>query len=204
MIHPDDLKTALARHLGKSLSPEAATDVFMAAIEGADRSIDIRQFEPQERPNGFVFAVEKFADVLDELHPLHVTHWHETEKYRHGIPMAPNYEEMKRRERQGCLVQFTVRKAGKLVGQCRMYLGTSLHTQTVYAEEDTLYLDGSVRGGFLAVHLLRYVEIVMCALGAKEIRANSKLVNGADVLMRRMGYDPVAIQFVKVFAGDTP
>ena len=204
MIQPDDLKAALARHLGESLTPERATAIFLAAIEGQDRSLDLSRFDPQTQPNGLVFAVERFSDVLDELHPLHVTHWHETEKHRLGLPLAPNYDEMKRRERQGGLVQFTVRKAGRLVGQCRMYLGKSLHTQTLYADEDTLFLADEVRGGFLAVHLLRYVEGVMLALGAREIRANSKLVNGADVLMRRLGYEPVALQFVKVFAEEAP
>ena len=75
-----------------------------------------------------------------------------------------------------------------------------MHTGTVFAQEDTLFIVPEHRGGFLAVHLLRYVEQVLVGcLGVREIRADSKLVNNAGVLMRRLGYTPTAQQFVKVF-----
>jgi hypothetical protein len=47
--------------------------------------------------------------------------------------------------------------------------------------------------------LMRFAEQSLLALGIREIRVNSKLVNRADVLMRRLGYEPVALEFVKIF-----
>lgn len=62
-----------------------------------------------------------------------------------------------------------------------------------------LYLAPEVRGGFAAVTLMRFAEGALLSIGVREIRADSKLVNRADVLMRRLGYEPVALKFVKVF-----
>jgi len=146
-----------------------------------------------------VLAVERVADVLPELHELHLLHWQETEKYRHGLPFQPDYEAVLASERAGQVVQFTARQAGQMVGNLRVYLQTSRHTGTRFAKEDTLFVHPGHRGGWLAMHLLRYAETVLKGLGVREIRADSKLSNRADVLMRRMGYEPVSTQFVKFF-----
>jgi hypothetical protein len=51
----------------------------------------------------------------------------------------------------------------------------------------------------LGLRLMRYAEKCLRVIGVREISANSKLVNKADVLMRRMGYTAVATEFTKVF-----
>jgi hypothetical protein len=55
------------------------------------------------------------------------------------------------------------------------------------------------RGSFAALALIRFAEQSLRAIGIREIRVNSKLVNRADVLMLRMGYGAVALEFVKFF-----
>lgn len=80
----------------------------------------------------------------------------------------------------------------------RMYLRTSRHTQTRYATEDTLYLLPSARGGRLGMRFLQYVEDSLHAVcGIKEFRMDAKLLNGTDRLLKHLGYQPVATQFVK-------
>ncbi|MCH8180267.1 MAG: hypothetical protein IIA02_10855 [Proteobacteria bacterium] len=195
------LRLALSHFMGQQLTPELASRVEFIACGGEDLSPDPAQFAPLVLGEHLV-QVERMADTLDELHALHVEHWQETEKHRHGLALAPDYPAMLAMERAGRVMQFTARALadGSMVGQCRMYLSTSLHTRTLFAQEDTLYLRPAHRGGFLAVHLLRYVERVLVdAIGVREIRADSKLVNNASVLMRRLGYTPTAQQFVKVF-----
>jgi hypothetical protein len=114
--------------------------------------------------------------------------------------MNPDYDGFFARERAGNLIQFTMRtESGELVGNLRMFIATSMHTQTRYASEDTLFIQPQHRGGFGVMALMRFAEQSLVALGVREIRVNSKLVNKADVLMRRMGYDPVALEFVKIF-----
>ncbi|MBQ1766799.1 MAG: GNAT family N-acetyltransferase [Aquincola sp.] len=204
-------RAAVAAHLGQALTPELA-----AAIEAAtwfQPPAHLPTFERAEY-RGYVIGVERFTAALPELHQLHVLHWRETEKHRHGLPLNPDYALMAEHERAGRLLQFTVRRDGVLVGNLRMYLGVSAHSGTPFAvfptrtrepaaEEDTLFLHPEHRGGFLAVQLLRYAERVLVALGMREIRADSKLINRADVLMRRLGYQPFALKFVKIIEGET-
>lgn len=201
-MNVNQLRTALAQHLGRELTPEVAAAIE-AAARPAGQPIDVKALGYCLHQQ-YAIQAEPFQDVLPRLHQLHALHWQETERHRHGLPLAPDYEAMAERERAGRMVQFTVRDSGgDIVGHLRMYLGVSLHTGTLFAEEDTLFILPEHRGGMLAVALLRFVERALRGIGVREIRADSKLVNRADVLMRRLGYDPVALKFVKVFK-DTP
>jgi hypothetical protein len=198
-MYATQLRDALGSHLGRVLTPEVAVAIFEAAVQSRAEPIDIDQFEPLEA-DGFVIRAERFVKVLPELQPLHEEHWIETEKYRHGLELKPDYDAMAERERAGRLLQFTARRDGMLAGHLRMYLGQSLHTQTLFAEEDTLFVRKQYRGGFMVMKLMRYAEAALLQLGVREVRANSKVgVNRADVLMRRLGYAVVAMQFVKFF-----
>lgn len=191
-------RRVMAQFLGQQITPEVAARLE-AVLCGRVAPVDIGQFNPLEWGE-YRIGLERFADVLPELHPLHERHWLETEGHRHGLPLAPDYEAMADDEKRGNLVQFTVRRDRVLVGGLRMYLWNSRHTNTLFAEEDTLYIAPEHRGGFLAMRLLKYAESVLRSLGVREIHADSKLINNADVLMRRMKYEPVALKFVKVFS----
>jgi len=192
------LRQALGAHLGQVLTPEVAAAIEVAASAPADDSHTPEQFGSVTHGD-YTIQVERFVDVLNELHTLHVLHWAETEKHRAGLPMRPDYLALMAQERAGRMLQFTVRHAGvgELVGNLRMYLARSTHTQTPYAQEDTLYIKPEHRGGFTVMALIRFAEAALRSIGVPEIRIHSKLVNNADVLMRRMKYQPVALEFVK-------
>jgi GNAT superfamily N-acetyltransferase len=195
------LRNSLAAHLGQVLTPEVAAAIELATVAPTENGHN-PEFFGSVSHGGYTIAVERFSDIVLEMHALHELHWQETETWRHGLAMNPNYLEFVARERRGQLIQFTVRSPiGLLVGNLRMYLAESLHTQTRYASEDTLFIHPDHRGGFLAMALIRFAERSLHAIGIQEIRVNSKLVNKADVLMRRMKYQPVAIQFVKFSGG---
>jgi hypothetical protein len=49
---------------------------------------------------------------------------------------------------------------------------------------------------------MRFAETDLRSIGVREIDADSKLVNNADTLMRRLKYQPVAIRFSKIFKED--
>lgn len=192
-------RQTLAAKLGSVLTPEDAAEIEASFFFRPDESHEPSKFGRLAR-DGYTIQAERFADIIDEIHQLHLLHWSETEKHRHGIPMNPDYAGFVARERAGNLIQFTMRSpSGELVGNLRMFISTSMHTQTRYASEDTLFIKPQFRGGFGVMALIRFAEQSLCALGVREIRVNSKLVNKADVLMRRMGYKPVALEFVKIF-----
>lgn len=198
MLNPSQLHFALGQYLGKQLTPEAAAHIVAMATVVVDAAVPIERFDPVHS-SGFVIQAERLRDILAELHPLHEQHWRETEKHRAGLPLDPDYAGMLQREREGRLLQVTLRKDGVLVGNLRMYLGTSIHSGTTFAEEDTLYIAPDYRGGYTAMRMMKFAECCLLALGVREIRADSKLVNNADKLMRAMRYKPVSIKFVKVF-----
>lgn len=191
------LRQALAQHLGQVLTPEVAVAIELAAASLEDRAFEPASFGVLEH-GAYRIGVERFTDVIGELHALHVEHWLETEVWRHRLPLNPDYIAMAAMERAGRCIQFTVRHQGVLVGNLRVFIHTSLHTQTRFASEDCLFIRKEHRGGFLAMGLIRFAERSLIAIGVDEIRVNSKVVNNADVLMRRMRYQPVALQFVKV------
>lgn len=195
------IRRALSAHLGKVLTPEVAATIE-AAMMPAGKPIDPEQFDPL-RWGDYTISVERFEEVLPELHPLHVQHWQETEGHRHGLVLDPDYFAMRADDAAGELVQIVVRHNSEIVGHVRLYLKESRHTQTLIGQEDTLYVAPEHRNvGLMPVALLRYAECVLRALGAREVRADSKLVNRADVLMRRLKYRPVATMFHK-FLGES-
>lgn len=195
-----NLRKTIGSHLGEVLTPEIAVAIEMAAHDGTDASIDPEQFL-MGVCGGFTFQAERMGDILKDLHLLHIEHWRETEGHRAGLELKPDYRQMLADERAGRMVQFTVRErdTGLLVGNIRMYVLVSRHTQTLKAVEDTLYLSKRARGGMTALYFLRWVERCLRSLGVREIEADTKMVNRAEALMRRMKYTPVAIKFTKVF-----
>lgn len=187
------LIVALAKHAGQPLTPAVAVQILDDLYP--DRTIDPAQFAPLHH-QGYVIAVESFRAIVEELKPLHVAHWAETETYRHCEPLNPNYEQAGERERAGRALQFTVRKDGELVGHLQMYLVESEHTQTALSQENTLFIRKDHRGGFLVMKLIRYVvDVLVRVRGEHLIEVDSKLANRADVLMRRAGFEPFALRF---------
>ncbi len=145
-----------------------------------------------------IFAEENFADCLEELKPLHIAHWMETENYRQGLPFNPNYERYKTFAEVGFYRLFTARDNGKVVGNIGMYVTQSMHTQTKIAQEDTLFLLPEARRGFTASKFIRFVESVLVSEGVEEINITIKRTNAMDVLMRRLGYTHAANLFTKI------
>jgi hypothetical protein len=193
------LRKTIAHYLGQALTPEMAAEIEVSAYHSEDEALPPSQFGCIQH-GGFTIQVERLSNIIPEIDVLHAAHWLETEKYRHGLQLNLNYPALMADERAGRLMQFTVRNAqGALVGNLRMYVAMSRHTQTMMAREDTLYLTPEVRGSFLPVALMRFAEKALLSLGVREIEGDSKLVNNADVLMRRLKYTAVAIKFSKVF-----
>lgn len=189
-------RMAMAQYLGQPLTPEMAARIEAAVFHVPSAAHAPEKFG-QRRCGRLVFQVEPFRLVLPELHQLHVQHWQETERHRHGLAMDPDYDAMAAAERAGRMLQFTARCDDTLVGNLRVYLGTSLHTNTLFATEDTLYLQPAHRGGRNALRFVQFGEDSLRAIGVREIRCTAKLVNGTARFFQGTGYTPVATEFVK-------
>ena len=191
------LRDALAAHFDQVITPEVATEILRAACFQPDRSHDPAMFGEQEYM-GLVFRSERLRDILDEVAALHEVHFAETEKHRHHLGLAVDIDYLIAQERAGNLIQFTVRdEVGRLLGQIRMALHRSIHTQTLYADEELLYVDPAARKGFTAIRFIQYVEGCMRLLRVREVRTLSKLATGSHRLMEYLGYTHLANQYIK-------
>lgn len=196
----DVFRKTLAEKLGKVLTPEDAAQIESIVFSSQDLAHKPTKFG-QQIYKGLSFQVERFLDVVDELHPLHQAHFSETEKHRLGFGMDPDYEAFAQSEKAGQLIQFTARdvSSDKLVGNIRMYIGTSLHTGTLFAAEDTFYLLPDYRSGFTAIRFWQFMEGSVRLIGVREIRTDSKVVNKVHRLNEYLGYTHVANKYVKIF-----
>lgn len=193
----DVLTAVLQRNAGNVLSPELIYGILQSVSQTPDTSINIEDIPPGEYAQ-FVICVERIADILEELKPIHAAHWQETERYRHGIALNPDYQYMINAERSGRFMLFTVRSEGELVGNCMMYLSKSTHTQRWVAEEDTIFILPEYRQGRLGVRLIRYVEDVLRNMGVTEIRVTVKTVNRVGELLQHLGYSHTGNQLTRI------
>lgn len=192
----DALREALMGNLGNKLTPELAVGLIHAATQESVRRLDTGC--PAYEYVDYTIQHEYLEDVLDEIKPIHRAHWEETEGYRHGIALDPDYDYMVNAERTGRFMLFTVRADKQLVGNCMMYLTQSTHTRKWIAEEDTIFIDKEHRKGRLGIKLIQYVERVLVTLGVTEIRVTVKTVNRVGDLLQALGYQHTANQLIKV------
>jgi GNAT superfamily N-acetyltransferase len=192
------LYETLKRNIGNTLTPELIMGI-LASLEEASRqeAINIQDIPAVEYGDNLL-QVERIEDVLEELKPVHAAHWQETERYRHGIALNPDYNYMINAERTGRFMLFTVRNDDGLVGNCMMYLSRSTHTQRWVAEEDTIFILPEYRKGRLGVRLIRYVEDVLRNMGVTEIRVTVKTVNDVGRLLTHLGYNHTGNQLTKI------
>ncbi len=190
------LQQALQDNIGNKLTPELAIGLLHAASE-----IQVNRLDPGYPAFEYVdytIQHEFLENVLDEIKPIHRAHWEETEGYRHGIALDPDYDYMVNAERTGRFMLFTVRTNKQLVGNCMMYLTQSTHTRKWIAEEDTIFIDKEHRKGRIGIKLIQYVERVLATLGVTEIRVTVKTVNRVGDLLQALGYQHTANQLIKV------
>jgi hypothetical protein len=201
MLDIENLRLALASRLGQVLTPEVASMIEVQARTIPDKSHDPAVFGTAKY-GGLLFQAERIRDIVAEIHPLHEAHYAETEAYRAGIKMDPDYDEFIAAEKGGELIQFTARdvETGKLVGNIRMYVYKSMHTKTLVATEDTFYLLPECRKGLAAVRFWQFMERAVRQLGVREIETDSKVTNKAHRLSEYMGYQHVANSYIKVFS----
>lgn len=199
------MNTALVSLLNEAMESEwkMTPQLALAICNAASRVPDLlpqgrfEKIEPEEC-GPFLFARERMQDILAELMPLHQSHWKETEEHRHGLELKPDYEKFIRHEQAGRCAVFTLRQDGRLLGNFSLYLSQSMHTQTLMATEDTLFLLPEARKGRTAGRFIGYAERALKQLGVREINVSVKLVNKALRYFQIIGYKHVSNGLTKV------
>lgn len=194
-----DLFSYLCSNMGQPISAEIASDIMVYASQLSTLvHFDAIEKLPSGYHRDFLFAVEKIEDIEEEIKPLHQAHWSETEAHRHGIELKPDYDTFARYERAGRYILFTLRKDGRLLGNCTIYLTKSAHTQTLMGKEDTLYLLPEARVGRTAAKFIDYCEQALKQLGVREVCVSVKTANKAGLFFQMLGYKHVENGLTKV------
>lgn len=195
------LRQALQNNRGNVLTDELCVGieavVGMSFPEAKDYAV-AQLGIPSEKYRNVVFAIERISEVAGEIAPLHEAHWKESEGFRHGLPLQPNYLAWASDEAAGSFLLFTVRQNGVLVGYCQVYISYSNHTGTKICNEDALFLDPVVRSGFICSRFAKYAERVVKSLGVREVRLSVKVTNDIWKLWERIGYERTGYELVKV------
>lgn len=184
--------------VGQVLTPERAQSLVRGMMDMLV-GVPIQMGELETwRVGSYTLAPERVADCLGELRDLHAAHWAETEEYRHGLELNPDYEWALHAEACGEYLLLTARsEQGTLVGNYALAFSRSRHTQTIVAQEDTMFIAPAHRRGRLFIRFAQYGEYAANLLGARELRLTAKLKNNVSSMLPRMGYAHVANQFVK-------
>ena len=147
----------------------------------------------------YTMQVERLEDTVEEMKLLHAAHWQETEGYRHGLTLDFDYDRViKQHEQKGGFLLYTLRCNGEMVGNCGVYLSTSVHTKKLIATEDTLFVLEGHRGRH-SIDFINFVDDDLQQRGITELTMTVKIVNNVWRYVKRRGAVPVAMQLVKVY-----
>lgn len=93
-----------------------------------------------------IFAQETMAESLEDLKACFDSHWKELARNRDIIPLDPDYNNYKAREKSDALRVYTVRKEGILVGYAVYFLLFHPHyQQTKWALSDIFWVSLAIR-----------------------------------------------------------
>lgn len=191
---------SLERYLGQTLTPEVASRLLAEVITLCyPGPVDVGHIQPKV-VGSYVLRCAPLKEALAKLRPIHEEHWQETEGYRHGLPFNPDYDRVIGLDQQGRCLMLVVehRETGELVGNYGFYLSRSVHTQTLMATEDTLFISKAHRRGRLGIELMRYAEYALAQLGVRDLNVSVKLVNNVGPMLERMGFVPTGKQYTKI------
>lgn len=144
------------------------------------------------------FAVEKFADVIDQMKPLLDQHWAEIAVYP-DIPLEPNYDFYKQADLVGLLRIYTVRQNGDIIGYSVFCVRPHVHYKNhSWAQNDVIWLHPDHRQQGIAQGLVRFWEDDLRLQGVSVVHVNAKTQHPAlSFLLKSCGYNAVEVGFEK-------
>lgn len=148
--------------------------------------MNVSPFPPRcEGP--FSMQLEDVRPIAVELAAISACFARETAD---DIPWKPFDEVELVRQQAAGLMAFTVRHLGDLVGVCFARLFRD------GAVDGGMYLEPSMRGGMTSVHLARYVQQTVAAMGARWMVWDCQEGTGSEALAKRLRLKPISRRYV--------
>ena len=153
-----DLVAYLKANIGQPLSSDVAADIMVLAGQIPTLiAFDVIERIQPEQCGEFTFSRETLEDIIEEMKPLHESHWSETENHRHAIPFNPDYEAFFRYERAGRRRRIHAQEGRASTRQFRaLPRQVDAHTEAARYRRYVVHYAGSTqRQGGGKVHCLR-------------------------------------------------
>jgi len=144
--------------------------------------------------------IESFELCILELVEIFPQHWAELALFRSKMPLAPQFDEYVRRERDGQLFLATVRWNSKIVGYYTAQVAPGFHYRTTLTGTmDMLYILPEVRERGLIVPLMKCVERELRRRGVNLWHSGFKTLkpNGLHDLYGKLGFVPADTYLAK-------
>lgn len=187
------LAFALATHVGRTLTPELASEI----ARGAYKPFDFAPF-PAARRGQWALQAETLRQANDvALHRIRYL----TERHP-GRPQRTDWLTLLERQEMNSLVIFTARNEGALVASIWLTVGRNVDTGELAVSDDLIYVEPEWRGSSALQTLWRFAERTMFDRGVREASFSMRIQNGAERMARFMGYTPVATRVTKFHYGD--
>lgn len=149
------------------------------------------------------YQEEEYAEVIDELKPLLVDHYHEVAMYQDEIELNPNYVEYGALAGLGMLHILTARDEGKVVGYVVSILNHNLHYMDhLFCVNDVLYVDPEYRHTEVAPNMLSELEAIMREKGVSVMTYHMKVFKSFETLMDLLGFDHAEHLYMKYIKED--
>lgn len=141
-----------------------------------------------ELPRVHVYAMEALEACADDILPLAVRHFAETERFKAG-GLKPDLDVYYRMQAAGNLRIFTIREiaSNALVGYCVMIVRRHHHTNQIRAFEDLLYVVPERRGigsGFVA-----WIDEQLMNMDVNVVQRTCQVTHDHGKMFQRAGYD---------------
>lgn len=134
------------------------------------------------------FAIERYADWIDEAMPLIREHWQEIAEDKDLNELNPNHDLYRRIDDAGALLLLTARVGGDLVGYVLMTVVPHPHYRhRIMASEDAHFLHPDYRNGLAGYRLIRRALAEAKARGADYVTMRTKRRHDHGRLFERAG-----------------
>lgn len=140
--------------------------------------------------------IEDFEDCIDEMKAIFPGHWEELGIFKEHMPLDPQYEVYRRRNKDGELVMPTVREDGKIIAYWPTFVAPGLHYgSTLTATMDILYVHPEHRNSGAAKMLFKCLKQELTRRGVKVWYVGSKLHKDIESFYLALGFEPVEKYF---------
>lgn len=125
---------------------------------------------------------------LPKIQALMEDHWKEVASHQDIRRLKPNTEAFRILEEKGKLLTLFVMDGDLIVGYSVNILVDHMHSDTLVAQNDAIYVDPAYRKSGAGIRLMKVTERAAKDCGAKLLFWHSKPDSRLDTVLDRLGY----------------